>query len=218
MIVADSLGGRGIGRLRLSNFVLYQLYQGNDMRNSVYNIKRQFYYNDPKSPAKFGKLVAVGPPPIGIAATDTIYKIAPHTTKWNYYNPLQDGTAFASFKDLIMMRLGETYLLMAEAQFRQGKMAEAATSINVLRTRAQASLVLPADITMDFILDERARELIGEENRRMTLVRTNTLVARALAKNAANIIGIQQFNTLLPIPQTEIDLNNGAVLTQNPGY
>ncbi len=52
----------------------------------------------------------------------------------------------------------------------------------------------------------------------MTFVRTNTLVARALAKNAANIIGIQQFNTLLPIPQTEIDLNNGAVLTQNPGY
>jgi hypothetical protein len=218
MIVADSLGGRGVGRLRLSNFVLYELYTGNDMRNSTYNIKRQFYYNDPKVPAKFGKPVVVGAPPLGIAATDTIYKIAPYTTKWNYYNPLQDGTAFASFKDLIMMRLGETYLLMAEAQFKQGKMIDAAASINVLRTRAQATMAVPADITIDFILDERARELIGEENRRMTLVRTKTLVSRALRLNGANITGLQDFNMLLPIPQTEIDLNNGARLEQNPGY
>lgn len=218
MIVADSLGGRGVGRLRLSNFVLYDLYKGNDMRNSEYNIKRKFYYNDPKSPAKLGKQVVVGAPPLGIAATDTIYKIAPYTTKWNYYNPLQDGTRFASYKDLIMMRLGETYLLMAEAQFKQGKITEAAASINVLRTRVQASLVLPADVTLDIILDERARELIGEENRRMTLVRTKTLVSRAMQLNSANITGLQDFNMLLPIPQTEIDLNNGAVLAQNPGY
>lgn len=218
MIVADSLGGRGIGRLRLSNFVLYGLYKGTDIRNSVYNIKRRFYYNDPKSTAKFGKPVLVGPPPLGIAATDTIHRIAPHTTKWNYFNPLQDGTAFASFKDLIMMRLGETYLLMAEAQLMQGKLPEAAASINVLRTRAQAAQVQASDITLDFILDERVRELIAEENRRMTLARTKTLVNRVQTRNAANITGLQSFNMLLPVPQSEINLNNGAVLAQNPGY
>jgi hypothetical protein len=83
-------------------------------------------------------------------------------------------------KDFMMMRLGETYLLLAEAQVKQGKTAEAANTINVLRTRAQAPLVTADKMTLDFILDERARELIGEENRRMTLMRTGTLVDRAL--------------------------------------
>lgn len=218
MIVADSLGGRGVGRLRLSNWVLYEMYKGSDMRNSVFNIHRKFYYNDPKSTAKFGKSVLVGPAPLGIAATDTVYKIAPYTTKWNYYNPLQNGTAFESYKDHIMMRLGETYLLMAEAQFMQGKLTDAAISINVIRARAKATPVQASNITLDFILDERARELIGEENRRITLVRTKTLLSRPQMYNAANVIGIQSFNLLLPLPQSEIDRNNGAVLAQNPGY
>jgi hypothetical protein len=42
-----------------------------------------------------------------------------------------------------MMRLGETYLLLAEAQLKQNKLAEAAASINVLRTRAQAAMWKP---------------------------------------------------------------------------
>jgi hypothetical protein len=73
-------------------------------------------------------------------------------------------------------------------------------------------------VNQNLFLDERARELIGEENRRVTLVRTKTLVSRAMRLNSANITGHQDFNMLLPIPQTEIDLNNGATLTQNPGY
>jgi len=83
-------------------------------------------------------------------------------------------------KDFIMMRLGETYLLLAEAQVKLGDLGGAATTINVLRTRAQVPLVSAAQMNLDFILDERARELIGEENRRMTLMRTGTLVDRAL--------------------------------------
>jgi hypothetical protein len=79
-------------------------------------------------------------------------------------------------------------------------------------------LVTASDITMDFILDERARELIGEENRRMTLVRTGTLLQRVKKLNIIENTTIQPYNSLLPIPQSEIDLNNQAVLTQNPGY
>ena len=119
------------------------------------------------------------------------------------------------------MRLGETYLLQAEAQFRQGKLAESANSINALRTRSNASQVTAAQITLDFILDERARELLAEENRRMTLMRTGILVARTLAHNAQTInpvVGISSKNLLLPIPQSEIDLNKDAKLDQNPGY
>ncbi|TDO23893.1 RagB/SusD family nutrient uptake outer membrane protein [Pedobacter duraquae] len=209
MVICDSLGGRGIGRLRLSPWVIKNLYKTADMRNSKYNLHREFYYNDPKS-ANFGKKVVP-------AAADTLYKIVPFTTKWNHFIDT-DVTGNGSFKDLIMMRLGETYLLLAEAQFKQGNLNGAAASINKLRTRANAAQVTAADITLDFILDERVRELIGEENRRMTLVRTGTLLSRVQKLNFLENSTIKPFNMLLPIPQTEINLNKDAVLTQNPGY
>ena len=132
------------------------------------------------------------------------------------------------------MRLGETYLLRAEARFRQNNPNGAADDINVLRSRAfkaarEASnnpnlgKVSAADINVDFILDERARELIAEENRRMTLVRMGKLKDR-IAKNGDTspadkvTTGFQDFNALLPIPLSEIQLNKGAELQQNPGY
>ncbi|MNY52721.1 SusD family protein [compost metagenome] len=80
-------------------------------------------------------------------------------------------------------------------------------------------------MTIDFILDERARELISEENRRMTLVRTNKLKERIGLngdQGPANkiISGFQDYNALLPIPLSEIQLNNkeGEGLKQNLGY
>lgn len=209
MVICDSLGGRGLGRMRLSPYVIYGLYNGNDMRNSPFSIRRSFNYNDPTS-SKFGQKVIAGP-------GDTLYRVVPYTTKWNGFIAT-DIAGGGVYKDLIMMRLGETYLLLAEAQFKQGKLFQAATSINVLRSRAQAVPVNAADITLDFILDERIRELIAEENRRMTLVRTGTLVARVKRLNYAENSTIQEFNMLLPIPQTEINLNKDAVLEQNPGY
>jgi len=216
MALADSLGGRSIGRLRLSNWVLYGLYKGNDIRNSQYNIRRRYYYNDPNPiyAARYGKQVPFTGP-------DTLVNICPSTTKWGAFDP-NDTFGYAMIKDFILMRLGETYLLLAEAQVAQGKTAEAATTINVLRTRANAAQVSAAEMTKDFILDERARELIGEENRRMTLMRTGTLVERTLRLNANDaskpITGLTTKNLLLPIPLSEIQLNKDAVLTQNPGY
>ncbi|WP_145861313.1 RagB/SusD family nutrient uptake outer membrane protein [Pedobacter suwonensis] len=216
MVLADSLGGRSIGRLRLSNWVLYGLYKGNDIRNSKYNIRRRYYYNNPAAQyaSIYGKQVPFTGP-------DTLINICPSTTKWGAFDP-NDTFGYAMIKDFILMRLGETYLLLAEAQVAQGKTADAATSINVLRTRAGADQVTAAQMTKDFILDERARELIGEENRRMTLMRTGTLVERALRLNSNDaskpITGLTTKNLLLPIPLTEIQLNKDAVLTQNPGY
>jgi hypothetical protein len=214
MTIADSLGGRGIGRMRLSQWVDYRLYPANenaDMRNSRFNLKRRFYYNDPAQTALFGKRVT------GLTGTDTIYYITPYTTKWNQYNPA-DAFGYGTIKDLTMMRLGETYLLLAEAQFKQGNTAGAATSINVLRTRAKAAQVTAGQIDLNFILDERVRELIGEEQRRLTLMRTGTLVERTLRLNGASVQGLTTKNQLLPIPQTSIDLNTNGSLTQNSGY
>lgn len=212
MAIADSLGGRGIGRMRLSNWVLYRLYEAGDMRNSKYSIKREFYYNLSSDPRYKQKVVPI--------AADTLSKIAPYTTKWNHMIAT-DQQGFSAYKDLIMMRLGETYLFLAEAQFRQSKLDDAATTLTELRARSNASPVVAADVTLDFILDERARELLAEENRRMTLMRTNKLVERSTALNAFNggtIKGLEPKHMRLPIPQSEIDLNKDADLGQNDGY
>jgi starch-binding outer membrane protein, SusD/RagB family len=214
MLPADSLGGRSLARMRLNNWVLYGLYDDNDLRNSRYNIRRQFWYNDPAKPALFGKLVVPAP-------ADTLYKICPYTTKWGQFDA-RDVFGYGMWKDFILMRLGETYLLLAEAQVQQNKLDDAATSINVLRTRANAPQVSASDMTLDFVLDERVRELIGEENRRMTLMRTKTLVDRATRLNSGApinpISGLTADHQLMPIPQSEINLNKDAVLEQNKGY
>jgi hypothetical protein len=216
MLPVDSLGGRGIGRLRLSNWVLYSLYKGNDIRNSQYSIKRRYYYNDPapQYASIYGKQVP-------FTGVDTLFRICPSTLKWGAFDP-NDTFGYAMIKDFILMRLGETYLLLAEAQVKQGKLADAANSINVLRTRANAAQVSASDMNLNFILDERARELVAEENRRMTLMRTGTLVERALRLNANDaqkpITGLTATNLLLPIPLTDIQINKDAKLEQNPGY
>ena len=219
MALCDSLGGRGIARLRLSNWVLYKLYSKTDIRNSQYNIRRRYWYNDVTKPTLYGKIIPYTGP-------DTLYKICPSITKWGQFDP-NDTFGYAMVKDFPLMRLGETYLLLAEAQFKQGKLTEAAASINVLRKRAFPNYptdgqVQASNVTMDFILDERARELIGEENRRMTLMRTGTLVDRALRLNSNDAqhptVGLSATHLLLPIPLTEIQLNKDAKLEQNPGY
>jgi starch-binding outer membrane protein, SusD/RagB family len=217
LALCDSLGGRAICRLRLNNWVLYSLYGPGDMRNSSYSIRRQYWYNDPSPTyaSKYGKLVPY-------SGTDTMIRICPSITKWGEFDP-NNTFGYNMVKDFILMRLGETYLLKAEAQFKQGNTSGAATSINVIRARANAAAIAATDVTLDFILDERVRELVGEENRRMTLMRTGTLVDRALKLNhdagAPNqITGLTTTHLLMPIPLSEIQLNKDAVLEQNPGY
>jgi hypothetical protein len=218
MKLADSLGGRGLARMHLSNWVLYGLYEEADMRNSSHNIRRRFWYNDPSKPDTYGKQV---PYPLNPAGTDTIIWTGPHTTKWYQFDP-SDEFGYAMLKDITLMRLGETYLLLAEAQFEQGKLNEAAATLNILRARSNATPVDASDVTLDFILDERARELVAEENRRMTLMRTGTLVERTLRLNndapRNNVSNLTTTHLLLPIPLSEIQLNKDAAMEQNPGY
>ncbi len=233
MIPADSLGGRGLSRIRLNNWVLYKLYPQGDMRNSKYSIHRQHYFNNTAS--KYNSIKGLPVPygqdkqytlsdgtTVNIAKSDTLAKINPYTLKWGQFDP-NDVFGFGMWKDFILMRLGETYLLKAEAQVKQGNTSGAAASINVLRTRAQAPQVSASQMTLDFVLDERARELLAEENRREELVRTKTLLQRVAAHNTdgpsqRQIVGLTANNLLLPIPLNEIQLNSQAVLEQNPGY
>src|SRR5258708_4990720 len=121
MLLCDSLGGRGISRMALTDWVLHDLYGNNDMRNSQYNIRRVWYYNNPSFPL-YGQAVVPGP---GI---DTNRAIVPITMKWAQYNHLARGPSYM-IKDIILMRLGETYLLKAETQLKQSNLAGAATKL-----------------------------------------------------------------------------------------
>ncbi|MBD2705156.1 RagB/SusD family nutrient uptake outer membrane protein [Spirosoma sp. BT702] len=130
-----------------------------------------------------------------------------------------------SARDAYIMRLGEVYLLAAEAQLNLGKKDSAAYYVNEIRTRAavpgrQANMrVAAADVTLDFILDERARELAGEQVRWFDLKRTNKLVERVKKYNPDAANNIQTFHVVRPIPQSEVDaVTNKGEFAQNPGY
>lgn len=128
------------------------------------------------------------------------------------------------FLDIIVMRLAEMYLIAAEAEHQLGNNSEAAEYLNVLRRRAaypgmESEMEISAgDVDLDFILDERARELAGELIRWFDLKRTGKLVERVQRYNP-DITQIQPYHVLRPVPQDEIDrLLNGAEFGQNPGY
>jgi len=123
------------------------------------------------------------------------------------------------------MRLAEMYLIAAEGEMNIGKLDSAAYYVNIVRTRAAlpgkvANMqVLPSQITLDFILDERAREFAGEQLRWFDLKRTGKLVDRVKALNPDAAPFIQSFHTVRPIPQSQIDaVTNKDEFKQNTGY
>ena len=135
------------------------------------------------------------------------------------------GTAGKTFTDQYFFRLAEAYLLRAEAYVNTGKNNEAAADINVLRDRAQAKKCTADQMNIDFILDERLRELTCEEKRRLTLARTNKLSERIKKYNpyfsAAHSADGKDYDAhfdLFPIPLSAILANKDGVLEQNPGY
>jgi hypothetical protein len=126
-------------------------------------------------------------------------------------------------RDFILMRLGDAYLLRAEARLQQGDDAGAAEDINVIRRRGavdgeeDALMVDASMVDLDFLLDERARELVGEGHRWFDLTRTGTLVERVREYNPEGGPNIQDFHVVRPIPQNQIDRTLGGY-PQNPGY
>lgn len=130
-----------------------------------------------------------------------------------------------SARDAFVIRLAEMYLIAAEAEMKLNNTTKAAELINVVRTRAAVSgkqndmRISPAQVNIDFILDERAREFAGEQLRWFDLKRTGKLVERVKKYNPVAAAFIQEFHTLRPIPQVQIDgVENKGEFTQNPGY
>ena len=99
-----------------------------------------------------------------------------------------------------------------------GDSQKAADDINIVRTRAQAQPVDVGDVDIDYILDERARELILEEFRLLTLTRLGKYVERMREYNPILGPTVQDHHNLWPIPYSEIEKNLEGELKQNPGY
>src|SRR5215207_1987301 len=135
-------------------------------------------------------------------------------------------------RDHPLMRLANTYLMLAEALIRNGQVAEGLDWLNKVRTRAAkpgqeaAMQVTAADLTtslsgpdpIEFILDERARELTGETTRWFDLKRTGRLLSRVKLWNPQGAPNIQETHLLRPIPNAELLNSTGTNMKQNPGY
>ena len=126
-------------------------------------------------------------------------------------------------RDYVLMRLADAYLIRAEARLKQGNTSGAASDINVIRTRAawdgkEADMqITAAQVDVDMILDERARELVGENHRWFDLTRMGKLVERVKLYNSDAQANIQSHHVVRPIPLSQIDRTSGGY-AQNPGY
>ena len=149
-------------------------------------------------------------------------------TKWRDVTSTGAPGSNIGFSDIDepLFRLPEVYLNYAEAVLRGGTGGDAATAlvyINALRTRAYGNasgIITAAQLTLPFILDERARELYWEGFRRSDLVRygefTSSSYLWPFKGGVKSGTGVSDFRNIYPIPDQDRAVNPN--LKQNPGY
>jgi len=235
-------GGRGLGRFAATKFA-FSLYGPTDNRGSSFAWRFFYLMNNPASLPANANANTVATcttpgyttgPTGGRLGIDTVRlsvncnEPAPNATaapnwpsirKWDWApSDPADVQNSSNFNDQVYLRLADTYLLLAEAQFRLSDLPGAAITLNTIRARANATPITGAQVTLDFILDERSRELVTEEHRRYTLLRTGTWFARTQLNNKYAGTKITLRDTILPIPQSVIDANLTKLMPQNAGY
>jgi starch-binding outer membrane protein, SusD/RagB family len=160
--------------------------------------------------------------------TPSMYTEALFPTLLKFLDPLRpDRTYPQGSRDFLAFRLAETYLILAEAQLLQNKSTEAVAAINMVRRRAawpgKEKAMEVSTVTMDLIMEERGRELVGEQIRWLDLKRWGKLVERVKLYNPQAAANVKEIHNLRPIPQTQIDRTEKAAdgspgFPQNPGY
>lgn len=156
--------------------------------------------------------------------TPEIYTNTVFPTMTKYLDPNRATANENSHRPIIIFRLADTYLIAAEAALKLNKPDIAANYINIVRRRAAASGknidIQPSDVTVDFILDERTRELCAECMRWLDLVRTGKLVERVQKyEDWEGRKNIQTKHILRPVPQSQIDaVITGTPYPQNTGW
>ena len=252
-------GGKGNARLTVP-IGAWRLYewdgqQDKDIRYDPYSVYRTLYFLD-KNNQVYEVLDKNGNSLIGLVPSSAMFAHAegtiknymlPSTKKWDYVHPnFELASADPDYMNISYLRLADSYLLYAEALMKTGDKAAAALWINKIRARAGVSLITAAQVDMDFILDERARELLCEGQRRHTLIRVsqeyggderdveNYFKRRVRKYNevCGQVDGINEWGyttishgmevydtpVLFAIPKVFIDSNTEVRIAQNPGY
>lgn len=249
----DTLG-RGNANVRLSPYYQYGLWNSDnytwknttDLRRSDINWVdlHEIRYNNPAS-VDYGKPVNIN---YLANLADTLYVLYA-IPQYIMYVPMQNKTVVpvGGNGDWYVFRLAETYLLRAEAYYWKNELALAASDINKVRERAHAQAITSEKVTIDFIFDERARELMAEEPRHAELARASYIMAklnlngyslpnfsqknyfydRVMKYNVfysqnifyyGNDCFISPYNVAWPIPSSVILANTLGVINQNEGY
>jgi len=263
-LVRDIWGGRPYRFHRATNKTLFELYDRKNDTRFYKGFRWVYYCNKETSTLAIGDTAlyySLNPKKEGVSYKYTYIqwdKAIPNNNN-NYYPTIIkyfDPTRLTmnetkSSREWVRMRLGETYLLAAEAAGRKGDFDKAATYINVVRRRAAwqegekkmsqywveeggepddtkstyPELAVTADDLrtnfVDFMLDERGRELLGEYMRWEDLVRCEKLQEYVSKWNPDAAPNIRDYHKLRPIPQSYIDALNpkgSNEVEQNPGY
>lgn len=240
--------GRGIGKYKMSNYFSREVWDDpNDVRHLYPNWfpMDSIYYNNPSS-KYYGQPVQKEFCQDTIRCWDPIlyckvYKEQEDRPPGSGLNPTGGTT------DWYIFRLAETYLLRAEAYVWKNNLAAAAADVNAIRARVNAAPLAPNQMSIETILDERARELFLEELRKSELTRISFLMAklnlrgyslenfsesnfwydRIMEKNhfyrtnyvyGANTYKMLPYNVLWPVPDEVIASNSQGVINQNKGY
>ncbi len=238
---------RANGNSRPTPYYLYEIWDfKNDLRRSDINWIEwyEILYNNPSS-VDFGK-------PVNRANYATPTDTFQHSYSFPHYitfvpQQIKVTRPTGGNGDFYIFRLAETYLLRAEAYFWKGNLSSAVDDLNVVRGRAGALDITSDEVNIDFIFDERARELFAESPRHGEMVRVSYIMAkgnmngyslnnfsennwfydRTMAKNlffqihltwGAQSYDLASYNVLWPIPETVISANTLGVINQNQGY
>ncbi|TMU57501.1 RagB/SusD family nutrient uptake outer membrane protein [Flagellimonas algicola] len=237
--------GRAVSWARPNNHFNYTLKaeDPNDRRYSDTNWwgLEDFFYNKPGT-ERFGEQIQIED--VGIDSISRMFEFPRYKTHTPRSLP---GNNNGGYRPFYVFRLAETYLLRAEAYVWKGQLSEAAEDVNVVRARAGATGKTAADMTIDYIMDERARELYTEEPRSTELARVSYIMAtqnmggyslstisessymydkmtRTAPELFSEILYTDQVyrfaphNIYWPIPQSAIDANSLGTINQNKGY
>ena len=230
MIQSIENGGAGVGFLSLNDYTINLLNEdpNDDRKDNTYYIFKYAYNDEPSLPA--GKQLG---DPLDLyenSETDQnefmLYYRRQNPGVLKFFDENVEPTDRNHFKNIMIYRLAETYLIGAEAHMMLGNNAKALEYINAVRNRANAASITTVDLQA--ILDERARELAFEGQRWYTLKRTGKLYEFLLDHmNNDNMnesypegnpkVILREYMQNWPIPQQQMDLL-GPSYPQNEGY
>jgi hypothetical protein len=227
MTIDFASGGYPWGRIFPNNYLIGLYDMAKDARYKAF-YKHAWTYNSPTGIPRGKKLGDT----IVVTNGAQYLNLHPACTKYNDSWTRVSASETQSFKDIIIYRLPETYLMGAEAYYHLGKADSTAYYYNKTWVRAGNTAVATGTVTLDMIIDEHARELAFEGDRWFFLKRNGLLVDRVkkyggeYAKKGTIVLltdtvirtNIQPFHVRWPIPQAQIDIMGKDNFPQNEGY